>query len=361
MHMAAGADMKRFILLIAVFTQLLCAGSFTQADPIKVNSIQTASLTNVNKTSPERIILDTDIGDDIDDAFALALSLSSHEIELMGVTTAWGDTGLRARLVERFLCETGNMDVPVFAGVQTTSKTNFTQRGWAREYSASKHQPSAAGVDFILNTVRRYPGRITLIAIAPLNNVGALIDKDPATFRKLKKVVLMGGSIRRGYGDIGSATSPGPSAEYNIQMDVSSANKLLASGVPIFMLPLDSTQLQLDAARRKRIFEKNTPLTHVLMQLYSEWSAATKRTTPVLFDAMAVAYDLDPGLCPMTQIRLHVDNGGYTRVIAGTPNVNVCLQSDPDKFFSFYMPRILNAKVKSSAGGFSCTGNPAVR
>ncbi len=350
--------MKRTILPMAVL--FLCAGSIVRSSAIKFNPIQKDSPASISNASPERVILDTDIGDDIDDAFALALALSSTEIKLMGVTTAWGDTGLRARLLERFLCETGESHVPVFAGVATQSRTSFTQRGWAEQFAANT-KPSTSAIDFTLNTIRQHPGQITLISIAPLSNIGALIDKDPATFRKLKKVVIMGGSIRRGYDSPGVAKAQVPSPEYNILMDISSANILFASGVPVFMLPLDSTQLRLDAARRAVLFRGNTPLTDVLMQLYSEWSAATKRSTPVLFDAMAVAYDLDPALCPMTPMRLHVDGGGYTRVIAGTPNVDVCLQSDPDKFFSFYMPRILDAKFQSSGPGFSCTGKPNVR
>lgn len=304
--------------------------------------------------SAQRVILDTDIGDDIDDAFALALALSSPEVKLMGVVTAWGDTGLRVRLAERFLCETGEENIPVFAGVPTTSKGVFTQRKWAQASSEFKQSEAGAGIDFILNTIRRYPGQITLVAIAPLSNVGALIDKDPATFRKLKKVVMMGGSIGRGYDYLGQPTGK-PSAEYNIQMDVASANKLLASGVPVFMLPLDSTQLDLDSAKRARLFDQGTPLTSVLSQLYSEWSAVTKRPTPVLFDAMAVAYDVDPKLCPMTPMRLHVDRAGFTRVIDGTPNVNVCLKSNSDEFFSFYISRILDAKNSAKASSSLCT------
>src|SRR5215468_3694664 len=84
-----------------------------------------------------RVILDTDIGDDIDDAFALALALRSPEIELIGITTAWGDTLLRARLANRLVQEAGSTTLPVLAGVRTTSKTNFTQADWAKEGAAA--------------------------------------------------------------------------------------------------------------------------------------------------------------------------------------------------------------------------------
>ena len=81
-------------------------------------------------------------------------------------------------------------------------------------------------------------------------NVGAAIDKDAATFRKLKRVVLMGGSVRRGYGDLGYTAPVPPMPEWNILNDVASAQKLFASGVPLYVMPLDSTQLKLDEVKR---------------------------------------------------------------------------------------------------------------
>src|SRR5215471_12433405 len=69
--------------------------------------------------SPELVILDTDIGDDIDDAFALALAVQSPELKILGITTTYGDTELRARLVDRFLTAVGRQEIPVAAGVMT--------------------------------------------------------------------------------------------------------------------------------------------------------------------------------------------------------------------------------------------------
>ena len=80
----------------------------------------------------QKVIFDTDIGDDIDDAFALALAMSSPRIEVIGVTAAWGDTDLRARLAERLLRTTGHGDIPVTAGPKTHASSNFTQARWAQ-------------------------------------------------------------------------------------------------------------------------------------------------------------------------------------------------------------------------------------
>jgi purine nucleosidase len=289
----------------------------------------------------EKVIIDTDIGDDVDDAFALALALSDQRPQILGVTTAWGDTELRARLVERLLKQTGHEDIPVAAGPKTQASTPFTQAAWAEGFpEPANGWPNA--VDFILDQIRRNPGQITLISLAPLSTVGALIQRDLVTFRKLKRVVMMGGSIRQGYGDLGYLPDKGPSAEYNIKMDIPAAKELFASGVPIDMMPLDSTQLKLDEVLRATLFGEKTPVTDALQALYQQWAGYPNNVTPTLFDAMAVAVVMDPALCPVTPIRLRIDDAGFTRMEEGAPNASVCLHSDADQFFHFYLPQVLS-------------------
>lgn len=285
--------------------------------------------------SPEKIIIDTDIGDDVDDAFAVALALRSPELQILGISTTFGDTETRARLLDRLLGVTGFSSIPVAVGTPTQVNNVFTQRPYAESgrFARASH-PKA--VDFILEQIRHDPGRITLIAIGPLVNVGALIDRDPTTFSKLKRVVLMGGSIARRYGDLGYSPPRGPEPEWNIKNDIPSARKLFASGVPVFMMPLDSTQLKLDEVKRDIVFRAGTPLTDALTVLYHQWG----QLTPTLFDAMPVAYILKPELCPVKPLHIRVDDQGYTRTEAGVPNAQVCLDSDPEAFFRFYIPRI---------------------
>src|ERR1043166_9174316 len=257
---------------------------------------------------PAKIILDTDIGDDIDDAFALALALRSPEVQLIGITTAWGDTALRARLVNRFLKDSGADPIPVLVGVPTKSSTAFSQSSWAEQGTPSPAQPGA--VEFLLNQAAKSPGEITLVAIGPLTNIGAAIDKDAAAFRKFERVVLMGGSIRRGYGDLGYTRDRGPQPEYNIYSDVAAAQKLFTSGVPIFMMPLDSTQLLLDENKRTLLFATGSPMTNSLAALYFQWVKQTRTPTATLFDAMAVAYAVHPELCPVEPFHIIVDDKG---------------------------------------------------
>src|ERR1700761_2728384 len=78
----------------------------------------------------QKVIFDTDIGDNLDDAFALDLVLVRPELEVLGVSTAWGDTALRARLTARMLCDLGKNDIPVLAGPRTEAKSALTQAKW---------------------------------------------------------------------------------------------------------------------------------------------------------------------------------------------------------------------------------------
>src|SRR6267378_243579 len=284
---------------------------------------------------PEKVIIDTDIGDDIDDAFALALALRSSELQIIGITTTFGDTETRAKLVDRFLAEVGRPDIPVAAGAPTASRGTFTQRRYAEGgHDRKPSHPDA--VAFVLEQIRRYPGQVTLIAIGPLMNVGAAIDKDAATFRKLKRVVMMGGSIKRGYGDLGFGPPRPPQPEWNILNDIPSAQKLFASGVPLFVMPLDSTQLKLDEVKRALLFSQGSPLTDALTLLYHQWG----QETPTLFDPMTIAFLVSPTLCPVQPMRIRVDEKGFTRADLGSPNAQVCLDSSPDAFFRFYLNRL---------------------
>jgi purine nucleosidase len=280
----------------------------------------------------EKVIFDTDIGDDIDDAYALSFLLRSPEVQLLGVTTAFKDTHLRARLVTRLLKVAGRSDVPVYEGPKTADDSGFTQKQWA-EGSPDRAYPDA--IKFTLNAIRNNPGQITLISVAPLTNVGALIAKDPTTFRKLKRVVIMGGSIDRGYG-----TKLHADAEWNIVNDIPGAKALFESGVPLYVMPLDSTQIPLDPAHQQALFGKRSELTAALEELTKEWSTATNQKLPTLFDVVAAVYAVNAMICPTTAMKIEVDDKGFTRRETGTPNAQVCLKSAAAPVLDLFLPRV---------------------
>jgi purine nucleosidase len=285
--------------------------------------------------TPQLAIIDTDIGDDIDDAFALALAIQSPELKILGITTAFGDTEMRARLVDRYLTAAGRKDIPVAAGITTAHDNVFTQAAYAEQEPPRKH---ADGVKFLLGEIRKHPGEVTVIAIGPEGNLAAAIKQDAATFRKVKRVVLMGGSAYRGYGDEHRPPEP----EWNIDRDPPAAKVLYTSGVPIFMMPLDSTQVKLPAGEREKLFSFGSPLTDQLTLLYHQWVAHTDNhaADPTLFDPVAVTYAIRPDLCPAKPLRIEVDEKGSTRPVEGEPNAQVCLHSDEKGFLDLLLSRV---------------------
>ena len=204
----------------------------------------------------------------------------------------------------------------------------------------------ADGVEFLLDQARKHPGEITLIAIGPLFTVQAAIERDPATFRKLKRVVLMGGSINRGYDDGKTGAHRPADAEWNINRNPAGARALLAVGEPVFIMPLDSTQIHLEEANRERIFAFGSPLTDQLTLLYHQWMAGTPShsPTPTLFDPVAVAYTFRPELCPTKPLHIEVDDKGFTRETPGEPNAQVCLESDERGFLGILRDRLTGSE-----------------
>ncbi len=305
-------------------------------------SILALSCAMLAQAAPQKVIVDMDIGDDIDDAFALALLLQSPEIDIVGITTAWGDTALRAQLLERMLRETGHSQIPVAQGVRTSGNPQpFTQARYAQRGTLPARIDA---VDFMLDQIKRQPGQITLLALGPLTNIGAAIERDPATFGKLKQVAMMGGSVRAGYRKSQYVPARPADKEYNIVSDIPAAQKLFAAGVPIAMMPLDSTQIRLDEVERNALLGHGSPVTDALALLYHQWINAYQpwsSTTPSLFDVVPVTWLIDPRSCPTTPLRIAVDNEGYTREQAGAPNAAVCLASDQQRFFDILMSRLL--------------------
>jgi inosine-uridine nucleoside N-ribohydrolase len=278
------------------------------------------------------VIFDTDIGTNVDDALALALILASPELELLGLTTASGDTAARARLAAKLLHYAGRPDVPVMAG-EPGRPVPIEQCHWADGFSSSAISTQPA-VEFLAERIAQRPGEIILLAVGPLSNVAGLIRRYPEEAKQVRQLVIMGGSIYRGY----APNSP-PDAEVNLARDVPAAHIVLASGLPILMVPLDVTaMLELDAAGRQRLFTRETRLTNALALLFHIWN----QPTPILYDPMAVAMVIDPAWCETKPLAIDVDSEGFTRIVQGKPpNAVVALNTDPAKFVEFFLGRLV--------------------
>jgi inosine-uridine nucleoside N-ribohydrolase len=286
-----------------------------------------------------KVILDTDIGTDIDDGWALGYALKSPAFELMGVTVTDADTAQRGRLVCKLLYRLGRTDVPVAVGRKTPAvppdRIDY-QFTWAEDFQA--YQPvRAPAVDFLADVIRRNPGQITLIAVGPLQNIGDLVKLHPDVVPLVKRVVLMSGSIGR------NAWSAAPMAEWNVKLAIPEAQAVYAAHWPLTIVPLDSTTyVRLEDREREKLRAAGTPLVIALEALLRLW-AEDPGSRMTLHDQLALAEAQHPGrfFARCDQMPLRVDDEGYTRVDAGRGRpVAVCLEPKRDEFMSHYLAQL---------------------
>ena len=350
-HRFAGADKKskmRFIhRLFKTSVCLLMITGILASFAAGANA-QTVKAPRPEKPKMEKVILDTDIGDDIDDAYALALLMAMPNARVLGVTTAWGQTQERAELTTKLLRVMGHANIPVVAGRRGDAQIRG-QYAWAQHktedgishdaanHNATNHDATMEtqkedAVEFMRRQFDHAPGEITLIAIGPLVNVGDLLTRYPDTKNKIKRIVIMGGAVHRGYN--GQAA---PTPEWNIKCDPKAARIVYTSGVPLTMAGLEATaMLQFDVARQKRLFALGTPTTDALAALTILWG----NNVPTLYDPMAVAWAMGGAFCETEQRHVVVDDDGMTRITDGPPNVTVLVNPQKYAFLDWYITQI---------------------
>jgi inosine-uridine nucleoside N-ribohydrolase len=282
----------------------------------------------------QKVILDTDIGDDIDDAWALAFVLSHDAFEPVGVTMAHGNTVDRARMACKMLHVAGRRNIPVAVGRKTGSGRTH-QFAWAEDFEALK-PISQSAPSFIVENIKRFPGEITLIAVGPLQNVADALRQEPNLGKYVKRVVLMSGCI------YGSARKPEPQPEWNVRASIPDAQIVYAAGLPLTIVPLDSTTfVRLNDDERQRVAGAGTPLTFALESLYRLWlGAPTSRMT--VHDQLAVGEAAATGrfFGKKETLRLVVDDKGFTRIDAKGQPVVVCLEPKRDEFMQYYISEL---------------------
>jgi inosine-uridine nucleoside N-ribohydrolase len=286
-----------------------------------------------------KVVLDTDIGTDIDDAWALGYALKSPSFQLLGVTVSDADTAQRAKLACKLLYRLGRTDVPVAVGRATVAvppdRIDY-QFTWAEDFQA--YRPvSTPAVEFIAETIRRNPGEVTLIAVGPLQNIGDLVRGYPDVVPLVKRVVLMSGSVGP------NAWSSTAVAEWNVKLAIPEAQAVYAASWPLTIVPLDSTTyMRLEDRERDTLRAARTPLVVALEALLRLWSEEpTSRMT--LHDQMALAEAQHPGRffgrCEPMPIR--VDAEGYTRVDrARGRSIAVCLEPKRNEFMTHYLGQL---------------------
>ncbi len=278
---------------------------------------QTGSASRSRSRKPIPVILATDIGDDIDDTWALGFLLKCPELDLKLAATEYGNAQYRARLLAKFLQTTGHAQVPVAVGPGAEPRGEGGQAAWVKDYDLSSYpgKVHSNGVQAIIDTILQSKDRITLICVGPMPNVAAALAQEPR-IAKHACFVGMDGSVRLGYGG-----APQPAAEWNVKAAPKAAQQVLSAPWDITITPLDTCGLvTLDGERYARLLKSNDPVVRAILENYRLWSRsqndskAAEHHSSVLFDTVAVYLAFTRGLCRMERLGIRVSDDGFTRI-----------------------------------------------
>lgn len=261
---------------------------------------------------PKTIILDTDIGTDVDDCLALALILASPELRLAAVTTVYGDARLRARIALKLLALRGVSDIPVAAGMERPllDRTAVYWEGHEGQGLLEPEDDALAPVaehaaDLIARSVLAQPGEVILIAIGPLTNVALAMRKEPRLAHALAGLVIMGGVVG------GTGALHLPWTEHNFSSDPDAARLVLASGAPMAIVPLDvTTQVRIRPVGVARLAAAGTPFHAAVADQIRRYPRYRERGWTHLHDPLAVASVIRPELIRWESLHAVVEAGG---------------------------------------------------
>jgi inosine-uridine nucleoside N-ribohydrolase len=267
------------------------------------------------KTGAIPVIFDTDIGDDIDDTWALTMLLKSPQFDVRLVTTSCGKAEYRAKVIAKLLTAAGRTDVPVGLGEGGRGGVGG-QQPLVKDYKLSDYAGKIFedGTGAIIDVINQSPRPVTVISVGPLHTMAAALERDPQIAAKACFAGMYGG-VRRGYGE---KVQP----EYNVVANVPAARKVLsAPWRQISITPLDTCGLvNLSGERFQTLKECNNPLTQAMLNNYRVW-AGKKRldeltASTTLFDTVAV-YLANPGPKPLVKLEMlpiSVTDKGITQI-----------------------------------------------
>ncbi len=273
--------------------------------------------------SPKPIILDTDIGSDVDDCFAIATAIQHPGLTVVAITTVHDPDGVRARLARKLLAHYGRRDMPIYAGRRKPGPPpSYSYGQWVDGFRWTP--PSETGPEAIVRLVNERPGKLTLVAVGPQTNVADALVLDPDLPRKLKGFVCMAGSLRIGYGG-----SPTPHAEWNITQDIESAKRVFASELRPTMVGLDVCGLLIpDEAQMRRLNGSRNLGSRALARLARMYGDHGGPYPPVLYDVMAILQAADPTTCRTEALPMLVDAEGFTVESPDGKLADVCVEAD---------------------------------
>lgn len=260
------------------------------------------------KTIP--VILDTDIGGDIDDTWALAMMLKSPELDIRLITSDTGNTLYRSLIIAKLLEIAGRSDIPLGIGIkQESSSAAERQQAWVSDYDLKRY-PGAIhedGVKAVIETIMRAPETITLICVGPVPNIAEALRREPEIAKKCRFVGMFG-SIRRSHrGKV--------IAEHNVVHDVKSCQAVFsAPWREMVITPLDTCgMVVLKGEKYKAVRASSDPLTQAVIQNYRIWlKDKPDIESSILFDTAAIYLAFAEDLLVMENLGITVRDDGFT-------------------------------------------------
>ena len=286
----------------------------------------TVALTAAAIASPARaatrpVILDTDIGDDIDDTWALLMLLRMPGLDLKLAVSDYGNAIYRCRLLAKLLELTGRTDVPIGIGAGHEDNAGL-QSSWVGDYQL-KNYPGVVhedGIQAIIDTIKSSPEPVTLLCIGPVPNIAEALRRDPSIVENAR-FIGMHGSVYKGY-----AGEPEVAAEWNVRVDPQSLQSVFAADWDITITPLDTCGLVvLDGPNYQQLHDSDDPWMMALMDNYRLWLPGApyippdtdpKKISTTLFDTVAVYLAAEDDLVEMRELPLRVTDDGYTVIDA---------------------------------------------
>ena len=275
--------------------------------------------------TPIPVILDTDIGDDIDDTWALAMMLNCPELDVRLVVSDYRDTIYRARIIAKLLEVAGRTDVPVAVG-DRTAETGGRQDAWIEGYDLA-HYPGKVhedGVGAIIDTIMGSDEEITLICIGPVPNIGLALEREPRIAEKARFVGMHGNVAHRRDGE-GNLI-----AEYNVACAPAALRAVFEAPWRKTITPLDTCEkVKLTGERYQAILASDAPLAKAVIENYRAWAPGSSHdpdiASSVLYDTVAVYLAYAEDLLRMEELDIAIDDEGRFALSEKAPTVRTAM------------------------------------
>jgi purine nucleosidase len=229
------------------------------------------------------VILDTDIGTDVDDALALAFATHSQELDILAVTTVGGNARLRARIARKLLDLMGRDDIPVAAGYDNTLDDKPSMmlghegRGFIETEQDGLPIAEEHAVDLIIEILKSSEVKSTIVCIGPLTNIADALRREASLIEHIERIILTGGSVTprdvlKKEGWIKLPAFLKARLEYNMNADPRASDIVMKGSIPLLLVPAEITfRTWLTAHERSQFRQSQEPQGAILNRMCDDW------------------------------------------------------------------------------------------